>query len=266
MRIRLFGAAAAGLLATTTEPLEAQGTGDRAQLIFTVSGAFTERDGLWTVESQPVVDLAGGSEFTDNLLLSRGIMPTFGAGFSGTYYPGETVGLTGDAFLIGLGYEDNCAVIGGVQSAQTAAACEDIDDDERRAAAVTVSAGAVFRFFSREMISPFARVNAGVLFSNQSPILTEGFREDGAVLTIYSDDRDTRVTPAFTLGIGATTPLGRSYHLRWEIRDNIVGVEEVTGPAAGVRMEPPHELNYKHLLSILIGIDVILERSRGRRY
>jgi hypothetical protein len=31
-------------------------------------------------------------------------------------------------------------------------------------------------------------------------------------------------------------------------------------------MEPPHERTFKHLFSLLIGIDIVLERQRGRRY
>jgi hypothetical protein len=264
MRTRLLAAAA--LLALAAGPLEAQRTGDRARLIFTVSGAYVDGKGLWTVPSQPIQDVVGSSTFVDNLALSRFIMPTFGAGFSGTYFPGEHVGITADAFLIGLGYEDNCRVIGGVQSAQNLAVCESIDQRERRAAAVTLSTGGVFRAFSREAISPFARVNVGLLFSNQSSIRTEGFNASGALLRVYEHDSDTRVAPAFSVGVGATAVLGRAYQLRWEIRDNIVGVEEVTGATAGPRVEPPHGQKFKHLISVLIGIDVVLERSRGRRY
>jgi hypothetical protein len=29
---------------------------------------------------------------------------------------------------------------------------------------------------------------------------------------------------------------------------------------------PPHETAYKHILSLNVGLDVILERHRGRRY
>ena len=262
MRIRDLAAVAAVLLAAPV-PLEAQRTGDRARLIFTVSGSYVQSKGLWSVPGQPVQDNPG---FTDNLALSRSIMPTYGAGFSGTYFAGEHVGLTADAFLIGLGYEDNCRIVGNLQSARNAEICADIDEEERRAAAVTLSGGAVFRFFSREPISPFARVTAGLLFSNQSSIRTEGFADDGVLLTIYEDESQTRVSPGLAVGVGATMPLGRAYHLRWEVRDNIVGIERVSGPTPGPRTEPPHDRTYKHLFSVLIGIDVILERSRGRRY
>jgi hypothetical protein len=253
----------AAALAVTAGPLEAQRTGDRARLIFTVSGAYVQGKGLWTVRDQPVLD---GPNTIDHLGITRSVMPTFGAGLSGTYFAGEHVGLTADAFLLGLGYEDNCVVITGVQSAQTAEVCDDIDDNERRAAAVTLSAGAVFRFFSREAISPFARVNAGLLFSNQSSVLTQGFANDGVQLTIYDDEKDTRVGPALAIGVGASMPLGRAYHLRWEVRDNIVGIERVTAATSDARFEPPHKRTFKHLFSLLIGIDVVLERQRGRRY
>jgi hypothetical protein len=86
------------------------------------------------------------------------------------------------------------------------------------------------------------------------------------LLTIFEDSKRTRVSPSLALGVGATPPIGRAYHLRWEVRDNIVGIEAVAGPTAAPRFEPPHERKYKHLFSVMIGIDVILERNRGRRY
>jgi hypothetical protein len=106
----------------------------------------------------------------------------------------------------------------------------------------------------------------GLLFSNQSSVLTQGVSNSGVLLTIFEDDKRTRVSPALALGVGATMPISRSYHLRWEVRDNIVGIEAVTGPTTQPRFEPPHERRYKHMFSVLIGIDVVLERSRGRRY
>lgn len=265
MRIRPIATITAGLLTAQVAPALAQRTGDQSRLIFTVSGAYVGDRGLWSVAPQPVPDVAGGSGI-DNFGLSRSVMPTFGAGFSGTYFKGEHVGISADAFLIGLGYEDNCRIIGNVQSSQNQEICDYIDLRERRAAAVTVSLGGVFRINSRDAISPFARVNAGLLFSNQSSIRTEGFTDQAVLLTIYEDDSDTRVSPAFAVGLGATMVLGRAYHLRWEVRDNIVGVQEVTGTTAGPRTIPPHEEKFQHLFSVLIGLDVILERQRGRRY
>jgi hypothetical protein len=260
MRIR--GLALAAALLAAPSGAEAQRTGDEARIIFTVSGAYIQGRGLWSVPVQPVQD----PPFVDNFELNRSIQPTFGAGFSGAYFAGEHVGLTADFFLLGLGYEDSCQIPGSLQSARNLEICNSIDEQKKSAAAVTVSAGANFRFFSREAISPFARANVGLLFSNQSSILTQGVSNDGVLLTVYEDDKRTRVSPAFALGVGATMPISQSYHLRWEVRDNIVGIEAVTGPTSTPRVEPPQERRYKHMFSVLIGIDVVLERSRGRRY
>jgi hypothetical protein len=268
MRIRDLAAIAAAVIAAHATPAAAQRTGDRARLVFTVSGAYTRGAGLWSVPNQPVQQTGADDTLptVDNLSISRSIKNTLSAGVSGTYYRGENVGLTADAFLLGLGFDDSCTVRPPIEIDLNRQICEDIDQQDKSAAAVTLSVGAVFRAFSREAISPFARVSAGLLFSNQSSVLTQGVRDDNVLLTIYEDSKRTRVSPSLTLGVGATTPIGRAYHLRWEVRDNIVGIEAVTGPNSAPRFEPPHERRYKHLLSILIGIDVILERSRGRRY
>jgi hypothetical protein len=261
MRIRDLAAVAALLAAPSTAAV-AQRTGDEARIIFTVSGAYIQGRGLWTVPTQPVQE----PPFVDDFVLSRSIKANFGAGFSGAYFAGEHVGLTADFFLLGLGYDDSCRILGTPESQRNVEVCDDIDEQEKSAAAVTVSAGANFRFFSREFISPFARANVGLLFSNQSSVLTQGVSNEGVLLTVFEDEKRTRVSPALALGVGATMPISRSYHLRWEVRDNIVGIEAVTGPTTAPRFEPPHERRYKHMFSVLIGIDVVLERSRGRRY
>jgi hypothetical protein len=50
------------------------------------------------------------------------------------------------------------------------------------------------------------------------------------------------------------------------VRDNIVGVQKVSGSTPQARVVPPHELVFKHLFSFTIGFDVVLERRRGKRY
>ena len=261
MRMRGAIAVAGLLLATLPVSAAAQRSGDRARLVFTVSGAYIAGKGLWTVPDQQL-EVDG---VNNNLVLGRNIQNTFGASLGATYYPGEVFGLTAEAFLIGLGYDDSCRISagGGDRIVQV---CDDIDRQEKSAAAVAVSVGGIVRVASREFISPFARATAGLLLMNQSSVLTQGQSASGALLTVYEDDTRTRIRPALALGVGATMVMGRGYHLRWEVRDNIVGVERVTGPVGLVTQIPPHETTYKHLFSVLIGVDVILERQRGRRY
>jgi opacity protein-like surface antigen len=260
MRIRV--AIAVGLLlATQTAIALAQRTGDRARLVFTISGSYINGKGLWTQPESFEVDVG-----QTDIVLGRSIQSTIGAALGATYYPRDKLGFTVEGYLLGLGFDDACRVTFTEANDAVATACANIDDQEKSAAAAAFSVGAIYRIASRDWISPFARASAGLLFTNQSSIVVSGTTSEGALLPIYEDDNRSRVRPAFGLGVGASMVLSRGYHLRWEVRDNILGVERVTGPVSTIGLEPPHETDYKHLFSVLIGIDVILERQRGRRY
>jgi hypothetical protein len=260
MRNRVLAGVA--ILSVLAGPMSAQKRGDQATLVFTVSGAYIDGQGLWSVPAQPIQDGA----FSDTYSLNRSIKSTFGASLSGTYYPHGKLGLTAEAFLVGLGYDDGCRLATPSQSGSNAEICQNIDQQEKSAAAVAVSTGAIFRIASRETISPFARVSAGILFTNQSSVLTEGEDVQKVLLIVYNDEKRTRVRPAFAFGVGTTFAINRGYYLRWEVRDNYLGLVKITGATTGANLIPPHETVYKHLLSVQIGLDIILERDRGRRY
>ena len=266
MRVRACAALLVAGLAIRPEPAAAQRTGDRARLVFTVSGAYIASSGLWTVPVQPVEDQLPA----DTFFLSRSIKRNFGAGFAGTYYPGAHVGLTAEAFLIGLGYEDTCRLLPPPgQNARNVSLCRSINLRDRSAASVAFSLGGIFRLASREFISPFFSAGAGFLFNNQSSVLKSGLATSNnqtGEFVVYDDDNRTRIRPAFRLGAGTTVALGKAYHLRVEVRDNIVGIERVTGVKSVLAQIPPHENSYKSLWSVHIGVDVVLEKQRGRRY
>lgn len=266
MRIRGPAAIAISLLAILWRPAAAQHTRDRPTLIFTVSAAYVDGAAVWSVADQPVPDLSGPAPLVDHFALSRSVKTTIGAGFSGTYYGGQHFGITGEVFLVGVGYDDTCTLVAPPQSENNVARCNSIDGMERSAAAVTTSLGAVYRVASDEFISPFARASVGMLINNQSPLLVVGQSGQAELIIFDDENKGTRLRPAFGLGVGTTIAVGKGYQLRWEIRDNIVGIQAVTGPAPGRGQVPPNETQYKHLLSLNIGLDIILERHRGRRY
>jgi len=259
-------AVATALLAALGTPLAAQATRDRPTLVFTVSGAYLDGIRLWTVPDQPVEDNTNGT-LTDHFLLRRNVKKTLGAGFSGTYYRGANLGITAEAFLLGLGYSDICEIAQPPQSVLNVQRCQSITALDRSAAAVAITGGVVYRIGAEEFISPFVRGSAGMLINNQSPLLLIGETNSGADLIIYDDDNNgTRLRPAFQIGAGATIAAGRGYQIRWEIRDNIVGIQRVTGPTVTRGAVPPHETAYRHIFSLNVGLDVILEKRRGRRY
>jgi hypothetical protein len=266
MRLRRHGWTVL-LLAGTVIPrmASAQRTGDQARLIFTVSGGAVGGRHLWTIEKQPVqfIDPA------DTFALSRRITTNLAVAFTGTYFGGEHLGLSVEGFLVGLGFEDSCREVFASGNTDVATACESIQGAKKSATSVFLSAGPVFRVNSRKLISPYARANLGLVFSNQSSIRTIGqFPSAGGLvdLIVYDDNHDSRVEPALGLGAGFTAAVGSGYQVRWEIRDNIVGVQTVTGSTPQARVIPPHKRIFKNLFSLTVGFDVVLERRRGRRY
>ena len=242
-----------------------QATKDQARLIFTVSGGAVAGRELWSIDGQPV-------QFTDpidTLALGRRIRSSLAVGFGGTYFPSDNLGVAVEGFLVGLGFEDRCRVTFSSGSGDLATACQSIQGATKSASAVALTVGPVFRVNSRSLLSPYVRANVGLVFSNQSSIRMVGQfpTPDGfSDLIVYDDDHESRVEPAFGLGAGITAAVARGYQLRWEVRDNIVGVQQVTAASPVARVVPPHEITFKHLFSMTIGFDVVLERRRGRRY
>ncbi len=257
-------------LSLLAPPVLAQKTADQARLMLTVSAGYTGGASLWDVSRQPIFT---SSTSSDTLAIGRDIRPRIGVGFSGTYFPGEHVGFAVDVFLLGLGLEDSCSYV--FSSAQSRSpdiqeACDDLDGRRKPGTAVVVSAGGVYRFASRSPVSPYVRGNAGIVISSQSPIRTLGTFTNSSNqvvdLIIYADNSPTRVNPAFALGAGFTAAVARGYQLRLELRDNITGVQAVDGATGREGLEPSRSVSFRHIFSLTMGFDVVLERKRGRRY
>jgi hypothetical protein len=265
MRIRrgiCTGLLGMGLAAST---VRAQASGDQARLTFGVGLGIVGGRDLWSTSPQAVQFIVPADTFA----LSRRIRSTLAVSFSGTYFTGDNLGFGGEVFLIGLGFEDNCRHLFSSGSGDVGAVCRSIQGAKKSATSVALSAGPILRFNSRKPISPYARANLGLVISTHSSLRTQGsFPTDSGpeALIIYSDDHNSRIDPSLALGLGFTASVAKGYNLRWEIRDNITGVQRVTGTIPIAGFVPPHKRVFKHLFSMMIGFDVVLERKRGRRY
>ena len=244
-------------------------TQDQARIAFTVMGGYVLSERLWTVDRQPVADAPLPS---DTFAIGRRIRSTPSFGFSGIYFPGDHLGYVGEAYLIGLGFEDSCSLVYASGSTRNRQACANLDQAEKAATAVALNGGLIYRVASRAIVSPYVRVAAGLLFTTQSSIRTIGefpsVSNPGelADAVIYPDNGDSRMSPTGVLAIGFTSAMGKGYQIRWELRDNIAPVRAVTGATALDGIFPPVATRIKHLISVNIGFDVVLERRRGRRY
>jgi len=246
-------------------PAFAQATKDQARLVFTVSAGAVGGTRLWSVSNQAVQSL----DPADTFALGRRIRSTLVFGAGGAYFPGEHLGFTVEAFLIGLGFEDSCRHVFASGSSANAEVCQSIEGKTKAATSVILSGGMMYRVNSRKLLSPYGRVNLGLALSNQSSLRTSGefVAANGiGTLEVYSDDRNTRIDPSLALGVGLTAAIGNSSNIRWEIRDNITGVQQVTGTIPVYGSIPPHKRVFKHLFGMTVGFDMVLERRKGRRY
>jgi hypothetical protein len=255
-----------GGLALTT-PAQAQRTQDEARLVFTMGLTHTSGSDLWSVRGQPIL-IPNGVGF-DQVDLTRNIRGSVGVLFSGMYYPKPALGLVAETFFMGVGLGDRCQVTSAAPDARTVQLCGSIDGARKSSSAVLVSAGPVLRMGGNQPISPYVRAEAGLLFSNLSPIRTLGTVTAGNgsfVDVVYDDPSSTRVTPGFVFGGGVTTVIGKGWQLRTEVRNNLVKIATVAGPTAPGNDAPQVVNRWKNLFSVVIGADVVLEKKRGRRY
>ena len=83
---------------------------------------------------------------------------------------------------------------------------------------------------------------------------------------LYDDDNVTTVKPFVLFGGGVVAVIGKGFQFRFEAHDNWIQVPAVTGPTIQQGLIPPSKIVAKHLLSFIVGFDIVLERKRGHRY
>ena len=248
----------------------AQATGDQARLVFTISGSWTVGGDLWSVAEQPVrfpLWPDGLSEL-DTVALARRISSGIGVGVAATYFPGESFGYFGEVAFLDTGYEDDCELVSPPTNTAGTQLCANLDEVDPGGSTVTLAGGVIARANSRGAVSPFLRIGAGIAIMSRSSLRMDATADTlaGDIFLFYDDDKNSRVSPVLMLGAGLTIPVATGWQIRAEARDNIVGFASVTGAADIDGQVPPHETEYKSLWTIYLGVDIVLERKRGRRY
>jgi hypothetical protein len=247
-------------------PAAAQRRNDQARLSFGVGFGYNGDARVWKVQGQELID-----DFTrDTGTFTRDVRPTIGVVFIGAYYPDDHWGITGEAHLIGLGYEDGCTLQTASGSSQNDQICTSINGQQSRGTTVATTIGAMYRPLPWSDFQPYLRVNAGLLVSQLSAIRMRGtFVNPDTQLVdyfVFGDAHPASVSPTVGLAGGMTAFVSRSYQLRFEVKDNIVSLEHVTSTAALPSEEPRSERKLHHVFSMTIGLEVVLEKKRGRRY
>jgi hypothetical protein len=100
----------------------------------------------------------------------------------------------------------------------------------------------------------------------RATIPTDSTRTDYVDVYVFQDDHPASVSPTGALAAGITAFVGRSYQLRFEVKDNMVSLEHVTGTVPFTPAVPTSERKLHHVFSMTLGLEVVLEKKRGRRY
>jgi hypothetical protein len=282
-------ALAALTLACACSLLSAQ-TPNEPRLYLTLLAGYRVGRPLWSLNHQPFAVLVPGTlnpdtavvaspGTYDTLDLQREFVPSFVVGVSGTYFPGPHLGFQGEvAFLdfLGPGIESRCVI----RQAQPPypgdldpQLCAALDRQTVATGALSVSFGLVGRLTPGRGVYPYVRASAGLLARTQGTIQMVSVYPSGDHLVttiVVADPHPVNTALQFTSGAGIAVSMGTGYQLWFEGRDVLAQLERVTGPAdpsgsTGV-LVPPYSGRLLHNFVFVMGLDVVFEKQRHRRY
>ena len=269
--MRLVTFAVLVMVGAGTVPASAQ-TSPQPTILLTIFGGVVSGHGLWTVAKQPL--LFGTSQY-DTVRISQSIEPTIIAGAGATYFPSPHVGFHIELSYLGLPVDAGCDSVFFHPDAErkNGQTCDDIRQRSADGGAIAIFGGITFRAASRGVISPYARLNLGFVSESRSTIEVAGgyVTANGAfVQEVVSDPQPRRSSVLLGAALGFTRPISPGYQFRWEARDQLVQQARLTGPATiplpNGGVTGPMASRLYHHFSMILGLDVVLEKKRGRRY
>ncbi|MEO8029248.1 MAG: hypothetical protein ABI765_00295 [Gemmatimonadota bacterium] len=262
---------AALLLILLARPALAQQTGDQPKITLGITGGLVTGSSLWSVDGQPYTP--SGAFSADTLSLSRNLSTGFTFGLTTSYFPGSHLGLTGEIALLGLGSKTTCTITATHGSSETSDLCHSLGLSNTAGTSVGISLGGVYRIASRQDVSPFFSVRIGALISEESTVDLRGYYFSDTLIAsqqvtvpVFNDPNKNRIDIYGQLAAGFAIAAGHGYQIRLEARDNYVRLPVPLGPSAEGSGIFPRGRVSKHLFSVVLGFDIILEKKRGRRY
>ena len=254
------------LIAASAAPVVAQRTHDESRLVVGITGGWIGGRSLWRVPKQPFVTEFIGE--TDTVGLSRSLGSNITLGVQGVYFPSPHIGYVGELTYMGMGLVDACKILYTQGSALTSGACNQLNGLNRSASATALMGGIYLRPLSHTAYQPYLKVLAGAALVPRSTANVDvafGPNLDSIIdFYVHTGAKQARLAGGLSFGV-ATAP-SNGYQLRLELRQTWVQLPIITGPTLYQGLEPPTKHAWKGLTSFTVGIDIVLERRRGRRY
>lgn len=255
-------------------PTSAQ-TRSEANLVLTILGGAVTGHSLWTVDKQPLCVLDSNRQCTgqyDTLRLSRSMTSSVVLGAAGTFFPSPHVGFHAEISYVGFPLDSDCSAVAAFNADSARVneqICADIRAQSGGGGAIAFFGGVTLRAATRGAFSPYVRGSIGLVNQARSTVEVVGGYVDAAGTVferqIIFDQKPRRTSMLLGAALGFTTPLGPGYQFRLEVRDMVTRFNRLTGPANGLGIGPTATQAYHHF-ALTLGFDVVLEKSRGRRY
>jgi hypothetical protein len=250
--------------------------GQEANLVLTIVGGTVIGHHLWTINKQALSVLGSSPTKYDTLRLSRAVTSGIVLGAAATYFPSPHVGFHAEVSYLGLGFDSSCdsvyfhpdTVGGGIDLRRNGQVCDDITSQIPVGSMISIFAGATLRAASRGSFSPYVRGGIGFVNQSGSTIDVAGAFFDGVSLNqrqVIIDLKPRHTDAMAALAAGFTSPLGPGYQFRLEVRDHIINLIKLTGPGSAAGASPTAP-GYHHHIALTLGLDIVMEKKRGRRY
>ncbi len=265
---RLPAPLALSLLVAGLPARAAAQSGPEANLVLTAAAGVVTGGGLWTVGRQPFCSKVGtpcmASEY-DTLRLTRATSSSLTVGASVTYFPSPVLGFHGEITYLGFPLSDGCTVLNAGATRPTQQICNSIQGHSSTSGAIAFFAGVIARATPRRAISPYVRGGVGLVTIDQSTIDVSGADSTGQLYGVLIDEKPKHLALGAVLGAGFTFSLGPGYQFRIEGLDVVSSLARVAR-AADATLRPPVQDRVFHHFALTMGLDVVLEHKRGRRY
>jgi len=264
-------AAGAILLVGAVRPADAQQRAE-PQLLLTIMGGASSGATLYQDIHQPL-DLLEDPFATDTLQLGRRLSTAVLLGASATYFPKPNIGLTAEISFIGFGRDDSCTMYytdpTNARVGWNEQTCNNIAGVGGSASTIAFEVGGIYRAFPRGGVKPYLRGQVGITSRASSTVSLVGSFVDGNNITqnrLIVDDQDpSSLDPTATFGIGVMLPFATGYQARLELRDKLMSVNRITGPADALGQAPTERM-LMNSVGLTFMLDIVLEQRRGRRY
>jgi hypothetical protein len=266
MRSRLLSAAAAALLVPVMAAAQTRG---QPNVVLTIYAGVGSGYSLWAVDRQTLTYGGSTANQPDTVDLTRHVGAGLALGALFQLYRTQRTGIVLDASFATLGFDDTCSPAAPFQTDaqnRNATLCDNISAAGSGGTMLGLTLGGAFRFVPGATVSPYVRLSAGASLLSASTLeMAAPETLAGLPRVVISDPSPSRTTLNLVGAAGITTPLGTGYQFRLELRDRMVTLERLSGPANALGIGPT-DTRLAHRIELALGLDIVLEQKRGRSY